>query len=147
MIVVSQKTLYAMRGIFELAKRAPRSATAAEISEAQAIPQRFLELIFNELRQSGFVKSHRGPHGGYVLAREGSKITMGDILRAVEGPISLVKCAPAGRHCPTSKACPLGPTWDRAAKAMENVFNQNTIQAMVDKQIAMKANPILEYSI
>ena len=147
MIAISQKSQYAMRGIFELAKRAPKSATAAEISAAQAIPQRFLELIFNELRQNGLIKSHRGPHGGYVLAREGSEITVGEILLAVEGPITLVKCAPAGRHCPASKACPLGPTWARAAKAMEDIFNRKTIQELIEKQIAMKTGTTPEYSI
>ena len=67
MINISQKSQYALRGVFELAKRGGRSATVSELAAAQAIPQRFLELIFNELRQAGLIKSYRGPKGGHVL--------------------------------------------------------------------------------
>lgn len=147
MINISQKSQYALRGVFELAKRGGRSATVSELAAAQAIPQRFLELIFNELRQAGLIKSYRGPKGGHVLARPASETTVGEILRLVEGPTNLVKCVSAGQDCPFVMACPFREIWDEAAKAMDIVFDRTTIQALVDKQIASEANPVPSYAI
>jgi Rrf2 family protein len=146
-ISISQKSQYALRGVFELAKRGGRSTTVSELAAAQAIPQRFLELIFNELRQAGLIKSYRGPQGGHVLARPASEITVGEILRLVEGPTNLVKCVSAGQDCPFVMACPFRETWDEAAKAMDAVFHRTTIQGLIDRQIAAAANPIPGYSI
>ena len=141
MITVSQKSQYALRGIFELAKRGGRSTTVSELAVAQAIPRRFLELIFGELRQAGLVKTFRGPQGGNVLARPASEITMGEILRLVEGPTNLVKCVSAGDHCPFIKACPFRETWDEAAQTMDAVFDRTTIQELVDRHMASKTTP------
>jgi Rrf2 family protein len=84
---ISQKTQYAVRAVFELAKRQGRGATKiSEIAEAQAIPQRFLENILNHLKGGGFVESVRGKEGGYLLVRPAKELTVGQVLRFVEGP-------------------------------------------------------------
>ena len=147
MISISQKSQYALRGVFELAKRGGTATSVSELAAAQAIPQRFLELIFNELRQAGLVKSHRGPQGGHVLAWPASEITVGEILRLVEGPTNLVKCVSAGQDCPFVNACPFREMWDEAAKAMDSVFDRTTIQELIDKQIASPAYPAPGYAI
>ncbi len=69
-MLVSQKSQYALRAVFELARRnGGLPVKIADIAEAQAIPQRFLEVIMNQLKQGGFVESRRGKRGGYLLAR------------------------------------------------------------------------------
>ncbi|MCY2926958.1 MAG: Rrf2 family transcriptional regulator [Planctomycetota bacterium] len=93
MISISQKCQYALRSLYELARRADDKPTSiGEIAAAQAIPPRFLELILNDLRQGKLVNSQRGVQGGYTLARSPADITVGDVVRLVEGPIEPVKC-------------------------------------------------------
>ncbi|MGC8758920.1 MAG: RrF2 family transcriptional regulator [Bryobacteraceae bacterium] len=83
---VSVKCEYALRAVFELALRAGSEPTRiAEIAQRQNIPQKFLETILAELKKSGFLESKRGAEGGYMLARPAELITVGQVLRSVEG--------------------------------------------------------------
>jgi len=65
------------------------AAQIKDIAERQGIPPRFLEQIFQDLRRAGLVSSKRGPRGGYQLSRPAREISVGEIVRAVEGPLSL----------------------------------------------------------
>jgi Rrf2 family cysteine metabolism transcriptional repressor len=84
---ISVKGEYALQAIFDLASQ-PRSEPVkiADIAHRQHIPQKFLELILAGLKQGGFVESRRGAEGGYLLARAPDAITVGEVLRFVEGP-------------------------------------------------------------
>jgi Rrf2 family transcriptional regulator, cysteine metabolism repressor len=98
---ISQKTQYAVRAVFELAKRKDIGATKiTEFAEPQTIPKRFLEDILNQLKGGGFVESIRGKYGGYLLAREPKDLTVGEILRFIEGPVSRVECIVGGKKDP-----------------------------------------------
>ncbi len=135
MITVSQKCLYALRSILELAKRRTDKPVAIEsIAVAQQIPRRFLEIILNELRREGLVESHRGPRGGYVLTRLPSEVTVGDIYRLIEGPIRPVKCIAGDEICQFRGTCPWMDMWDEASQAMQDVLDGTTIQAILDKE-------------
>ena len=90
---------YAVRAVFELAKRQGTGAIKiSEIAEAQVIPTRFLENILNNLKRAGFVESVRGKDGGYLLARSAKELTVGEIVRSVEGPLRPVECATGGKR-------------------------------------------------
>jgi Rrf2 family protein len=84
---ISVKGDYALQAIFDLASQ-PRGEPVkiADIARRQHIPQKFLELILASLKQGGFVESRRGAEGGYLLARPADAITVGEVLRFVEGP-------------------------------------------------------------
>lgn len=69
------------------------SSQIKDIAERQAIPARFLEQIFQDLRRASLVSSKRGPRGGYQLARPAREISVGDVVRALEGPISIYAAA------------------------------------------------------
>src|SRR3954465_15574501 len=85
----SVKGEYALQAIFDLASRTPgEPIRIADIASRQKIPQKFLELILASLKQAGFVESRRGAEGGYLLARAADAITVGDVLRFIEGPQS-----------------------------------------------------------
>jgi Rrf2 family iron-sulfur cluster assembly transcriptional regulator len=89
-VKLSNKARYAVRALFDIAfYHEAGSAQVKEIAERQAIPPRFLEQIFQDLKRAGIVESKRGPQGGYRLARDADKVTLADIVRAVEGPIVL----------------------------------------------------------
>jgi len=88
---ISAKVDYAMRALVELAATGGgHPITAERLAEAQGIPQKFLQNILLELRRAGIVESHRGPEGGHVLARPADRITVADVIRAVDGPLGAV---------------------------------------------------------
>jgi len=85
---LSQKCHYGLRALLELALRAGKGPVkVAEIAAAQEIPPRFLEVILNELKQAGFVEARRGKVGGYVLARGAEAISVGEVVRFLDGPL------------------------------------------------------------
>lgn len=87
---LSNKGRYGVRAIFDIAFHNHGKATQIkDIAERQAIPPRFLEQIFQDLKRAGLVSSKRGPRGGYHLAIPAAQICLGDIIRALEGPIHL----------------------------------------------------------
>lgn len=87
---LSNKGRYGVRAIFDIAfHNEGRATQIKEIAERQAIPPRFLEQIFQDLKRAGLVASRRGPRGGYQLAKTPAEIRLGDIVRALEGPIAV----------------------------------------------------------
>jgi Rrf2 family protein len=133
-MLITQKNKYAIRAVFELAKRRENGPIKiAEIAEAQKIPPRFLEVILNQLKHSGIVESKRGFQGGYVLKRPPDRISVGDILRRVESAEALhcVSCI-SRDDCDFKGDCAFLPMWTKAQKAMLDVFDHTTIQNLLD---------------
>ncbi len=94
---LSNKGRYGVCAIFDIAFHNDGRATQIkEIAERQAIPARFLEQIFQDLKRAGLVASRRGPRGGYQLTKPAAEIRIGDIVRALEGPIELAPRGEAG---------------------------------------------------
>jgi Rrf2 family protein len=107
---VSAKADYAIRAMIELDAADASEAQPAKgeaISAAQAIPANFLERILAELRVQGLVHSKRGSDGGYWLARDAAKITMADIIRAVDGPLASIRGEAADELEYRGRAAPL----------------------------------------
>lgn len=138
MTQVSQKCQYTLRALFELAKRGGEDnpLTVAEIAAAQAIPRRFLELIFLDLRTNGMVESRRGNRGGYVLRGCPKTISVGDVIRAVDGSLAPVRCAEgrSDKDCRLKNRCAFMDLWLKAQKAMEDVYNKTTLQDLIDNE-------------
>ncbi|MFP3937642.1 MAG: RrF2 family transcriptional regulator [Phycisphaerae bacterium] len=136
---LSQKCQYALRGLFELARRgSEQPVPIGEISRAQAIPGRFLELIFAELKQAGYVRSRRGVRGGYMLAKDPEDVTVGEIIRFVDGPLNPVKCLGSGgrKECPLYGDCAFIGLWQRATQAVADVYDSTTLQELVNESRA-----------
>ena len=136
-MVLSQKTEYAVRAVLELAKRnGSGPITATRIASTQAIPVRFLENILGQLRQAGIVESVRGKEGGYLLGRRAREVTVGDVVRLVQGPLVIVDCADgdAGRACGLRPGCVLQPVWERAHRAMMDVYESTTFEDLIDRE-------------
>ena len=92
MIKLSQKALYGIRAVVELAQSEGKALSATEIAQRQRIPEPFLNQILLQLRRAGLVRSKRGPGGGYLLNRFPEKITLAQVITALEGPIALAQC-------------------------------------------------------
>lgn len=123
---VSVKGEYALQAIFDLASHAAQEPVKiAEIARRQQIPQKFLELILASLKQGGFVESRRGAEGGYLLARRPESITVGEVLRFVEGRQE--ERSRQRRHAET----PLSDLWERVDKSIDAVLDNATFAQLV----------------
>jgi Rrf2 family protein len=112
---------YALQAIFDLAaQRQGEPVKIAEIARRQQIPQKFLELILASLKQGGFVESRRGAEGGYLLARSPESITVGDVLRFVEGP------AEAKGRSRRKQESPFCPMWQDVDRAVGQIVDRTT---------------------
>ncbi|MBQ9882527.1 MAG: Rrf2 family transcriptional regulator [Synergistes sp.] len=133
-MAITQKCQYALRAIYDLAScgdNSPRKI--GTIAEAQNIPVRFLEGILNSLKCAGFVDSVRGKDGGYFLARPASDITVGEVIRFVQGPLGPVECSNLHENCLLAESCVFRPLWDRAKAALEAVYDGTTFQDLIDQ--------------
>jgi Rrf2 family transcriptional regulator, iron-sulfur cluster assembly transcription factor len=86
---LSNRGRYALKAVYDLAQHADAPVQVRDVALRQRIPLRFLEQIFQLLKRGGLVESKRGPRGGFVLVREPDQVKLGDVLRAVEGPVVL----------------------------------------------------------
>jgi len=123
---ISVKGEYALQAIFDLAANAgPEPVKIAEIARRQKIPQKFLELILASLKQGGFVESRRGAEGGYLLSRRPESITVGDVLRFVEGGHE--KRSRQRRQADS----PFAELWERADRATDSVLDSSNFAQLV----------------
>jgi len=130
---ISVKSEYALHAIFDLASQHTGEPTKiADIAKRQKIPQKFLELILAGLKQGGFVESRRGAEGGYLLARPAEAITVGEVLRFVEG-------GQTSRDRSRRKVeTPFTETWRQVDQAVSAVVDHTTfadlLRTWTDKQ-------------
>lgn len=92
--MLTQRSRYALRAMLYLAEAPPGSPPIPtnRIAREANVPRKFLELILADLREAGFLHSHRGKMGGYCLSRPVHLISLGEIIRVIEGPLALVPC-------------------------------------------------------
>jgi Rrf2 family protein len=124
---ISAKADYAVRAVIELAAAPGTSLSAREIATAQDIPQNFLENILAELRRAGIVQTHRGPGGGSTLARPAETLTVGQILRAVDGPLAAVRDLPPEELVYEGAARRLPDVWRRVQSCLHEVLEGVTV--------------------
>ena len=93
-IMLTQRSRYALRAMLFLAEAKPGGPPIPmnKIAATANVPRKFLELILADLREAGFLHSHRGKMGGYCLSRPTHLISLGEIIRVIEGPLALVPC-------------------------------------------------------
>ena len=133
--IAPKKRQYALRAVFELAKHRGRGPTKiSEIADAQAIPVRFLEVILHQLKGSGLIDAKRGFTGGYFLTRAPEQITVGEIMRFMQGDAAPSDCAACvtKAECPFEHRCAFSSMWNRVDRAIMQVYNETTIQDLLD---------------
>ncbi len=123
---ISVKGEYALLALFDLSTQPPSEPVKiASIARRQRIPQKFLELILAQLKQGGFVESRRGAEGGYLLARAPEEISVGDVLRHLEG----AKSRGRGPHQET----PFTDVWGQVEGAISQILDQTSFAALVKR--------------
>lgn len=131
---ISVKGEYALLAVFDLAAReAVSPVKIADIAKRQRIPQKFLELILASLKQGGFVESRRGAEGGYLLARSAESVTVGEVLRFIEGTRSGRQRG--GRR---KEDGPFADLWRTVDEAVSEIVDRTTfaelVRAWMDKR-------------
>ena len=125
---ISSKADYAVRATAELAAAQGSGPVKADrIAQAQGIPQRFLLNILSELNHARIVRSHRGSEGGYELARPADRITLADVIRAVEGPLANVHEARPEEIRYEGPAKPLREVWVAVRANLRAVLEHVTV--------------------
>ena len=130
---ISKKSKYAITALVALAlTESDRPLTARAIAGQQQVPVRFLEIILNELKQGGFVRSLRGKAGGYVLARPAREITTNNVFNFLESPFS--EPVPATQS-PILGQLALESLMEQANQAITDVFDNTTIEDIAQQEI------------
>lgn len=129
---ISTQSRYGLRALFDIAYHsAGESTQVKDIAARQAISPRYIEQIFQKLKKGGIIKSIRGPAGGYCLTRKPEEITIGDVIRAAEGPVQLVFCGNsknAEKSCLRAAQCVTTDVWREASSRLMTYFDSITLE-------------------
>jgi Rrf2 family protein len=121
-------------------------ASLAEIAQEEDLPRAYLEQLVMSLRDAGLVRSTRGAHGGYELAREPRLIKMGDVLRALEGPIAPMICASDDPEhattCDRTSFCTVNILWVRIRDAIAGTLDAMTLADLVPAGLPANHRPM-----
>lgn len=128
---LSTRGRYACRAVLELVRAYGRGSVSIDrIAEKQDISKRYLEHIFARLRAAGIVAGTRGSKGGYTLRRDPARLTVGEVVRAVEGPLGPVHCVDDPDSCPKSSHCATHNLWVEAAVVLNRLLDRRTMAAL-----------------
>jgi Rrf2 family cysteine metabolism transcriptional repressor len=139
-MIFSTRSEYGVRVMVELARRGGVEPVAlTEIAEHERLPLAYLEHLVARLRRAGLIESRRGAHGGYLLAREPQRITMAEVVAALEGEIAPVECitsSPDGSvHCSleldAQHVCTTKVLWTRVRGAIVQTLEQTTLAELI----------------
>ena len=129
---LSTRGRYGIHAMYELARRyGDMPVSISTIAEAQGISDAYLEQLISTLKKDGLVKSVRGSMGGYVLSRAPEEITVGDVLRSVEGGMDLVDCVTGDDACARSCDCPSRFVWKKISSGLNAIVDSITLEDML----------------
>ncbi len=146
----SLKADYALRSALDLALHASPAqlARTSDVARRTGAPAKFLEAVLGQLRRAGIVESERGSRGGHRLARPASRIGVGDVIRAAEGPDALV-IRPAQRRIPsggpTGGARALHQLWTEAERALSAALDGVTLEDLARR--VQESSGVPDFSI
>jgi Rrf2 family cysteine metabolism transcriptional repressor len=139
---LSTKGEYGMRAMVELARNYGRGPISlSDVAQAQNIPLAYLEHLIATLRRADLVESTRGVRGGYQLRREPEKVSVGDIVRALEGPIAPVECVSENRTsacCEKESECATRQVWVRMRDSIAEALDSTTLADLVESPTPAK---------
>jgi len=146
--MLTRKGKYGLKALVHLARSEPGKAIqVAEIAERETISKKFLDAIMRDLKNAGFVRSWKGPGGGFALSRPASEIVIGAVVRALDGPLSPIACAsrtayqPCG-DCGDLRSCAVRLVMTEVRDAIAAVLDGTTLEDMMNKSSAVA--PLLE---
>lgn len=144
---ITYKGDYALKALLDLAIHYKNGVvTIHDISKRADIPLKFLEQVLLDLKRGGFVASKRGKKGGYLLARPPSKMTVGDVVRFIDGPIEPIACVDKKyTGCNEIYKCVFRKIWQKTAQAISLIVDNVTFEELA-KEVGRKKGDLV-YSI
>ena len=135
---LTTKGQYASRAMLDLSLHFDEGPQSIEIiAQRQDIPKKYLEQVLLSLKSARLVYSARGRQGGYLLARPPELITLGEIIRATDGPLAPISCVSQTAYrpctCPDQSRCALRPTWLEVRNAIAQVLDNTTMADLVER--------------
>ena len=143
--MLSRKCKYALMAVLHIAERDGQGASRiAEVSREEGLPRKFLESILTELKNAGILISRRGKNGGYQLARPAGQITIGEIVRLMDGPIAPSPCSSEQQavpclECRNADTCGLREIMIETRDAAKWVLDRTTIAAILRRTESLRA--------
>ena len=155
MMTLSRKARYALRALYALASDEARGPMLiADLAERERIPHKFLELILLELRNAGILRSKKGKGGGYALARAPREITLGQIIRVIDGPLAPIPCVSERAYvrceeCVSEEACGTRMVMKEVRDAVARILDGTTLADVGERvaKVGRGLGPQLSYSI
>ncbi len=151
---ITSKGEYALKALIELAIDHDKGNTVTlinDVARRKRIPQKYLEQILLSLRNAGILVSKRGVGGGYSLSRSPENISLGEIIRAVEGSLSPVHCVSIGSHvdCPDESSCGLYSVMLEVQNAVSGILDNTSLEDVAKRTLDLidKKNQVLNYAI
>jgi Rrf2 family cysteine metabolism transcriptional repressor len=138
---LSTKGEYASRAMLELALRhGGPPLHIREISQAQDIPERFLEQILLQLKRAGYLRSRKGPNGGYTLAKPPERISVAEVIRVMDGPLAPIDCVSVTAHevCARERFCGLRGLWKETRDAIAKILEGTTFADLASRTRAAR---------
>lgn len=138
---ISTKGRYGLRALIDLAQYSEiEPVSINSIATRQGISERYLEQLMTLLKKAGLVKSIRGAGGGYVLAKETSDISVGDVLRALEGSLEPVECAAfnGADTCEAAGGCVTKYVWQRINESINRTVDEISLKQLVEESKTVK---------
>src|SRR2546422_8610124 len=144
---LSSKGDYATRVLLELSMNQwPHALSVHQLADRTGISPKYLEQIMLRLRAADVVRSRRGVQGGYELARGPDQLTVGEVVRLMDGPLAPSPCASRSAHvpcplyrCPTEESCVLRGLWLEVRDAISGVLDRTTFAELAERQRAARA--------
>lgn len=136
---LSKRTQYSLRALYALTRKFGEGPVLiTTLAETETIPKKFLEQILVSLKSAGFVSSKKGKGGGYILAQPPEKITIGAVIRAIEGPLAPLPCASETRfrkcdECVDIKTCGTRIVMRQVRDAMAAILDETTLAMVCEK--------------
>jgi Rrf2 family cysteine metabolism transcriptional repressor len=133
-VKISTRSRYGLRALLELALHYGEGPLMMQkIADSQGVSRKYLDSIFASLKTAGLVRSRRGVGGGHLLAKEPTTVKLGDVMRALEGPLSLVDCVGDSALCDRSHRCVTRDVWSEVGAAIDTVLDNITLADLVIK--------------
>jgi Rrf2 family protein len=144
---VSQKTEYGLRAMVAIALMAgqDRPVPLSTIAHSEGIPEQFLDQIVAKLRRAGFVKSVRGVNGGYLLSRPADEISIGALVRVLEGSLAPMGCISEdvedpNTFCARVSKCHTRSVWLRVTDAIARALDSITLADVTHDEVPVRAS-------
>lgn len=142
---ISTKAQYGLRALIEIGKRPGDAVPLKDVADKQGISQHYLEQIASNLRRAGFIRSVRGAHGGYRLARTPEQISAWEVVVAMEGSMAPVSCLEDADTCSRTGSCATEGLWRQVEDAVRGVLGGTTLADLIQENLQIEQSQLVQF--